>query len=212
MFTGAAIRRRCAFLLKVLPERRINEILLIDPEPLIALPGIDASAEPDPEAFLARLRYCQSKISGAPDTILVEREIVNIVCEQQRWLQAHLAAINPALAAGQAAVSARLPGSPTATATSPIALTRCGGCCASSPANFRSTPGTDGWSTFSALTGCATPERPGCSTAACDPCCAALSRASVARDDDALRRDPAKTHEREFLRFKSSAQTAVSSH
>ncbi|MGH2926616.1 MAG: tyrosine-type recombinase/integrase, partial [Solirubrobacteraceae bacterium] len=85
-----------AFLLEVLTGRRINEILLIDPEPLIALPGIDASVEPDPEAFVARLRYRQSKISGAPDTILVEREVVNIVCEQQRWLRAHLAAINPA--------------------------------------------------------------------------------------------------------------------
>ena len=85
-----------AFLLEVLTGRRINEILLIDPEPLSALPGIDASAEADPEAFVARLRYRQTKIGGAPDTILVEREVVNIVCEQQRWLREHLAAINPA--------------------------------------------------------------------------------------------------------------------
>jgi integrase len=84
-----------AFLLEVLTGRRINEILLIDPEPLMALPGIDTSVEPDPEAFVARLRYRQTKIGGAPDTILVEREVVNIVCEQQRWLAEHLAAINP---------------------------------------------------------------------------------------------------------------------
>ena len=86
-----------AFLLEVLTGRRINEILLIDPEPLIPLPGLSpADAEHDPEALVARLRYRQTKIAGAPDTILVEREVVNIVCEQQRWLQQHLAAINPA--------------------------------------------------------------------------------------------------------------------
>ena len=95
-----------AFLLEVLTGRRINEILLIDPEPLIPLPGIDAGAEHDPEAFVARLRYRQSKIGGAPDTILVEREVVNIVKEQQRWLEEHLAALEPGLAAG-AAVSVR---------------------------------------------------------------------------------------------------------
>ena len=85
-----------AFLLEVLTGRRINEILLIDPEPLSPLPGIDASAEHDPDAFVARLRYRQTKIGGAPDTILVEREVVNIIGEQQRWLNGHLAAMNPA--------------------------------------------------------------------------------------------------------------------
>ena len=85
-----------AFLLEVLTGRRINELLMMDPEPLSPLPGMDAQAEHDPEAFVARLRYRQSKISGAPDTILVEREVVNIICEQQRWLRDHLAAVNSA--------------------------------------------------------------------------------------------------------------------
>ena len=85
-----------AFLLEVLTGRRINEILLIDPEPLSPLPGLGADAEHDPEAFVARLRYRQTKVGGAPDTILVEREVVNIVKEQQRWLHGHLAAVNPA--------------------------------------------------------------------------------------------------------------------
>jgi integrase len=85
-----------AFLLEVLTGRRINELLMMDPEPLSPLPGVDAQAEHDPDAFVARLRYRQSKISGAPDTILVEREVVNIICEQQRWLRGHLAALNPA--------------------------------------------------------------------------------------------------------------------
>jgi integrase len=85
-----------AFLLEVLTGRRINEILLIDPEPLSPLPRIDASSESDPEAFVARLRYRQTKIGGAPDTILVEREVVNIIEEQQRWVREHLASVNPA--------------------------------------------------------------------------------------------------------------------
>jgi integrase len=80
-----------AFLLEVLTGRRINEILLIDPEPLIALPGIDQAAEHDPDAFVARLRYRQSKIAGAPDTILIERDVVNIIKEQQQWLLERLA-------------------------------------------------------------------------------------------------------------------------
>jgi integrase len=84
-----------AFLLEVLTGRRINEILLIDPEPLSPLPGIDAQGEHDPEAFVARLRYRQTKIRGAPDTILVEREVVNIIEEQKRWLREHLASLNP---------------------------------------------------------------------------------------------------------------------
>ena len=95
-----------AFLLEVLTGRRINEILLIDPEPLIPLPGIDADAEHDPDAFVARLRYRQTKIGGAPDTILVEREVVNIVTEQQRWLPGAPGRDEPGLAA-RAAVSVR---------------------------------------------------------------------------------------------------------
>lgn len=87
-----------AFLLEVLTGRRINEILLMDPEPLSPLPGVQAGVEHDPDAFVARLRYRQSKIAGAPDTILVEREVVNIVTEQQLWLAEHLAASNPAMA------------------------------------------------------------------------------------------------------------------
>jgi integrase len=83
-----------AFLLEVLTGRRINEILLIDPKPLVPLPGIDAHSVSDPEAFVARLRYRQTKIGGAPDTILVEREVVNIIREQQRWLKEHLAPMN----------------------------------------------------------------------------------------------------------------------
>ena len=40
---------------------------------------------------VARLRYRQSKIAGAPDTILVDSEVVELIGEQQRWLADHMA-------------------------------------------------------------------------------------------------------------------------
>lgn len=84
-----------AFLLEVLTGRRINEILLADFEPLVPLPGLDPDQPLGEDAFVARFRYRQTKIDGAPDTILVEREVANIIREQQAWLLDHLAAANP---------------------------------------------------------------------------------------------------------------------
>lgn len=84
-----------AFLLEVLTGRRINEILLADFEPLLALPGLDPRQPRGEDAFVARFRYRQTKIDGAPDTILVEQGVVNIIKEQQAWLADHLAAANP---------------------------------------------------------------------------------------------------------------------
>jgi integrase len=64
--------------------RRMSEILLLDRDPLTALPA--AQHDPgDPGAFTARLRYQQTKIDGAPDTILVDAEIVAIISAQQEW-------------------------------------------------------------------------------------------------------------------------------
>ncbi|MCV7131226.1 tyrosine-type recombinase/integrase, partial [Mycolicibacterium vanbaalenii] len=37
---------------------------------------------------LTRFRYAQSKIDVAPDTILVDREVTEVIAEQHRWLQA----------------------------------------------------------------------------------------------------------------------------
>jgi integrase len=64
--------------------RRINEILMLDADPLLALPAGPAAA-PEPGAMTARLRYQQTKIDGAPDTILVDAEIVAIIRAQQQW-------------------------------------------------------------------------------------------------------------------------------
>jgi integrase len=64
--------------------RRINEILMLDTDPLLPLPAGPAAA-PEPGAMTARLRYQQTKIDGAPDTILVDAEIVAIIRAQQQW-------------------------------------------------------------------------------------------------------------------------------
>lgn len=67
--------------------RRISEILMLDPDPLTALAGTQSAG---PGALAARLRYQQTKISGAPDTVLVDAEVVAIIREQQEWASAWL--------------------------------------------------------------------------------------------------------------------------
>jgi integrase len=79
--------------------RRISEIRMLDREPLFAL---DQLTRPDENeaadgAFVAKLRYQQTKIEQAPDTILVDAEIVAIIRAQQQWADAHL---GPRWAAG----------------------------------------------------------------------------------------------------------------
>lgn len=73
--------------------RRINEILMLDADPLLPLaPGPQPAG---PGALTARLRYQQTKIDGAPDTIPVDGEIVAVIQAQQEWaavwLDAHAA-------------------------------------------------------------------------------------------------------------------------
>jgi integrase len=63
--------------------RRISELLLLDTDPLLS-PATTASASA-PGAMVARLRYQQTKIDGAPDTVLVDAEVVAIIREQQEW-------------------------------------------------------------------------------------------------------------------------------
>jgi integrase len=65
--------------------RRLSEILMIDRDPLLPLDGLGKPGDGDPDAFCARLRYQQTKIAGAPDTILVDSEVVAIVRAQQAW-------------------------------------------------------------------------------------------------------------------------------
>ncbi len=64
--------------------RRVSEICLLDRDPLLPLDR-PAGTAGDPGGFTARLRYQQTKIEGAPDTILVDQEIVAIIRAQQEW-------------------------------------------------------------------------------------------------------------------------------
>jgi hypothetical protein len=65
--------------------RRVSEICLLDRDPL--LPAGPAGTS----GLTTRLRYQQTKIEGAPDTILVDEEIVAIIRAQQQWADQFLA-------------------------------------------------------------------------------------------------------------------------
>jgi integrase len=86
-------------MLVALLGRRISEICMLDPDPLLPLlplparPGEPASARRDhAQAPVAKLRYQQTKIDGAPDTVLVHDEVVAIIREQQQWAAQVIAA------------------------------------------------------------------------------------------------------------------------
>jgi integrase len=85
-----------AYLLAMLTGRRINEILLMDHDPLEPVVGLTPTAATDPDALVARLRYQQTKIHGTPNTILIDQAVVNIVHEQQAWLREHILPTMPA--------------------------------------------------------------------------------------------------------------------
>src|SRR5205823_2749687 len=63
--------------------RRINEVCMLDWDPLLALDNPPTVGDAD--GFAARLRYQQTKIHGAPDTILIDKETVAIIRAQQQW-------------------------------------------------------------------------------------------------------------------------------
>lgn len=75
------------WLLQALTGRRASEILMLDHNPLQAIPGAERPADSDdPDTFVAKLRYQQTKVDGVAPTILVEQAVVNVIREQQRWL------------------------------------------------------------------------------------------------------------------------------
>ncbi len=67
---------------------------MLDPDPLyrLPLPGEPRAGEERRRAAPSPLRYQQTKIDGAPDTVLVHDEVVAIIREQQQWAAAHSAA------------------------------------------------------------------------------------------------------------------------
>ncbi|ORW08175.1 tyrosine-type recombinase/integrase [Mycobacterium kyorinense] len=86
------------WLLQALTGRRASEILMLDYDPLEAIPGQHRPAdadEPDTGAFVARLRYQQTKVEDVIPTILVEQAIVDIITDQQTWLKTKYPALQP---------------------------------------------------------------------------------------------------------------------
>jgi integrase len=75
-----------AWLIQALTGRRASEILMMDFDPLSGIPGVDPATVPE-GGMTARLRYQQTKINGAPDTILVGDDVVCIIREQQDWVR-----------------------------------------------------------------------------------------------------------------------------
>src|SRR5215469_6120394 len=75
-----------AWLIQALTGRRASEILLMDFSPLSPVPGIDPAGVPE-GGMVSRLRYQQTKVDGAPMTILVGADVVEIVREQQEWVR-----------------------------------------------------------------------------------------------------------------------------
>jgi integrase len=77
--------------------RRVNEVCMLDRDPLLPLlpttPAGDAdpAAPGGPQAPVAKLRYQQTKIDGAPDSVLVHAEVVAVIRDQQEWAGRFLA-------------------------------------------------------------------------------------------------------------------------
>ncbi|WP_051133634.1 tyrosine-type recombinase/integrase [Nocardia paucivorans] len=71
-----------ALMLQIRTGRRMNEVLLMDFDPLIPL--LHRAEDTDSDGFVARMRYQQTKIeSGQTATIPVDAEIVSIIRSQQ---------------------------------------------------------------------------------------------------------------------------------
>jgi integrase len=81
-------------MLLVRTGRRAGELLLLDFDCLLPIPGLAADEhDSSPDAMVAKLRFQQTKIEGAPDTIFVDSEIVAIIRAQQQWVRAHVRAL-----------------------------------------------------------------------------------------------------------------------
>lgn len=72
-------------LLQILTGRRASEVCLCDFDCLS--PATDRAIEAAEGEQVARFRYAQSKIDRAPDTILVDAEVVSVIEEQQQWVR-----------------------------------------------------------------------------------------------------------------------------
>ena len=80
-------------LLQILTGRRSSEIRHCDFDCLS--PATGRAAEAAQGEQIARFRYAQSKIDIAPDTILVDSEVVAIIEEQRQWVRNRFPGIQP---------------------------------------------------------------------------------------------------------------------
>lgn len=83
-------------MLMALLGRRVSEVCMLDPDPLLPLSWTGLKPEepgedPQTQAPVAKLRYQQTKIDGGPDTVLVDAEVVTIIHAQQKWAARHFA-------------------------------------------------------------------------------------------------------------------------
>ncbi|WP_345680227.1 tyrosine-type recombinase/integrase [Yinghuangia aomiensis] len=81
-----------ALMLLIRTGRRMNEVLMMDFDPLLPLAGTGPASEADGAGFVARLKYQQTKVTGGgPAVIPVDQEIVDIVRVQQTWAREFIA-------------------------------------------------------------------------------------------------------------------------
>ncbi|MEV3986246.1 site-specific integrase [Nonomuraea sp. NPDC049758] len=81
-----------ALMLLLRTGRRMNEVLMMDFEPLLPLLKTRREDGKEPDGFVAQLSYQQTKITGNdPPTIPVDQEIVDIVRLQQQWAREFIA-------------------------------------------------------------------------------------------------------------------------
>ena len=78
-------------LLQILTGRRASEIRTCDFDCLSPVPGPAAANGEE----VARFRYAQSKIDIAPDSILVDREVIAVIEDQQAWVRTQFPGITP---------------------------------------------------------------------------------------------------------------------
>ena len=80
-------------LLQILTGRRASEVRTCEFDCLSELPARTAQDAAGQE--VVRFRYAQSKIDIAPDSILVDREVAEIIEEQQRWVRQSFPELRP---------------------------------------------------------------------------------------------------------------------
>jgi hypothetical protein len=80
-------------LLQILTGRRASEVRLCDLDCVGPVPDTSLGTADGEE--IARFRYAQSKIDTAPDSILVDHEVIAVIEEQQRWAREMLPGLTP---------------------------------------------------------------------------------------------------------------------